>query len=89
MMSEGKLEQLIREKRTFLRQTMKDYSSGGNDMLDDLEAALTEAKTELAHRLEVAACLKEDEGEKAWQKECTAIFNAWFEKWFGSTSPTS
>ena len=55
----------------------------------DVEAALAEAKAELAHRLEVAACLKEDEGEKAWQKECAEIFNAWFEKWFGSASPTS
>jgi hypothetical protein len=89
MMSEGKLEELIKEKRAFLRQTMKDYSSGGNDMLDDVEAALSEAKAELVQRLEVAACLKEDEGEKAWQKECAEIFNAWFEKWFGSASPTS
>ncbi len=68
---------------------MKDYSSGGNDMLDDVEAALAESKAELAHRLEVAACLKEDEGEKAWQKECSSIFDAWFEKWFGGPSPAS
>ena len=52
-------------------------------MLDDVESAMKEAKEELTHRLEVASCLREDEGEKAWQKECLSIFNQWFEKWFG------
>ena len=81
-MSEGKIDQLINTKRTFLKQTMKDYASGGNDMLDDLEALLNEAKTEITHNLELAGCIKE-EGEKAWQKECLSMFNAWYEKWFG------
>ena len=62
---------------------MKDYSAGGNDMLDDLEATLQEAKAELTHRLEVTSCIREDEGEKAWQKECLMLYAAWFEKWFG------
>ena len=81
--SEGRLEQLIGQKRAFLRDALKDYSEGGNDMLDDVQAALKEAKEELTRRLEVASCLREDEGEKAWQKECLSIFNQWFEKWFG------
>ena len=84
-MSEGKLEQLIKQKRTFLRQALKDYSAGGNDMLDDVESLLNEAKAELTHNLELASCLKEEEGEKAWQKECISMFNAWFVKWFGTT----
>lgn len=83
-MSEGKLNQLIKQKRTFLRQTMKDYASGGNDMLDDLEAILVEAKTEIMHNLELASCLKE-ENEESYQKECLSMFNAWYEKWFGKT----
>jgi hypothetical protein len=66
-MSEGKLNQLIKQKRTFLRQTMKDYASGGNDMLDDLETILVEAKTEIMHNLELASCLKE-ENEESYQK---------------------
>jgi len=81
-MDEGKLNSLIKQKRVFLRQTMKDYTAGGNDMLDDVEAALTEAKTELTHQLEVASCLK-DESEERWQKECNTIWIAWFDKWFG------
>jgi hypothetical protein len=83
-LSEGKLEQLISQKRVFLKQTKKDYSEGGNDMLDDLQVELAEAKAELTQRLEVASCIKEDEGEKAYQKECLSLFNAWFEKWFGT-----
>jgi hypothetical protein len=83
-MSEGKLEQLIKQKRAFLRQTMKDYSVGGNDMLDDVEALLEEAKAEITHNLELASCLREDEGEEAWRKECLSMFNEWFEKWFGN-----
>jgi hypothetical protein len=83
-MSEGKLEQLIKQKRAFLRQTMKDYSVGGNDMLDDVEALLEEAKAEITHNLELASCLREDEGEEAWRKECLSMFNEWFGKWFGN-----
>lgn len=82
-MSEGKINQLIKQKRTFLRQALKDYSAGGNDMLDDLEALLNEAKAEITHNLELASCLKEEEGEVAWQKESLSMFNAWYEKWFG------
>ena len=82
-MSEGRLEQLIRQKRAFLRQSTKDYSAGGNDMLDDVEAALEDAKAEIIHRLDTASCLREVEGEEAWMKECLSMFNQWFEKWFG------
>ncbi len=80
---EGKLELLIKQKRVFLRDTLKDYSSGGNDMLDDVERYLAEAKEELTHRLEVVSCLREDEGETAWRKECLTFYAQWFEKWFG------
>jgi hypothetical protein len=83
MATDGRFEQLIKQKRVFLRQTMKDYSSGGNDMLDDVESTLEEAKAEIAHRLEVASCLREDEGEAAWRKECLSLYSEWFEKWFG------
>ena len=82
-MSEGKIEQLIKQKRTFLRQALKDYSAGGNDMLDDIEGLLNEAKAEITHNLELASCLREEEGEEPWQKECLSMFNAWYEKWFG------
>ncbi len=82
-MSEGKIEQLIKQKRVFLRQALKDYSAGGNDMLDDIEGSLNEAKAEITHNLELASCLKEEEGEETWQKECLSMFNAWYEKWFG------
>ena len=85
-MSEGKLEELIKQKRAFLRQALKDYSSGGNDMLDDVGALLQEAKAELAHNLELANCIREAEGEEAWRRECLFMFNAWFEKWFGNVS---
>lgn len=83
-MSEGKLEQLIKQKRVFLRQTMKDYSAGGNDMLDDVESLLEEAKAEITHNLELANCLREEEGEEAWRKECLSMYYTWFEKWFGT-----
>ena len=83
-MSEGKLEQLIKQKRVFLRQTMKDYSAGGNDMLDDVEALLEEAKAEITHNLELTNCLREEEGEQAWRKECLSMYYTWFEKWFGT-----
>lgn len=82
-MSEGKLEELIQKKRAFLVQAKKDYATGGNDMLDDVEATLAEAKAELAHNLALASCLREEEGEAAWRKECLSMFNNWFEKWFG------
>ena len=81
-MSEGKLEELIRQKRVFLRQTKAEYTSGGNDMLDDVAAALSEAKAELAHNLELASCLREED-MAAYEKECLQMFNAWYEKWFG------
>jgi hypothetical protein len=83
-MSEGKIEELIKHKRTFLKQTTNEYSTGGNDMLDDIDAALKEAKAEIAHNLELVNCLRKDEGEQAWQKDCLSMFNAWYEKWFGT-----
>ncbi len=70
MAAEGKLEEVIKQKRAFLRASVKDYSAGGNDMLDDVEALLEEAKAEITHRLELTSCLKEDSGEPAWRKEC-------------------
>ena len=81
-MSEGKINQLITDKRIFLRQTKKDYASGGNDMLDDVAALMQEAKEELAHNLELASCLKEESME-SYQKECLGMYVAWYEKWFG------
>jgi hypothetical protein len=81
-MSEGKISQLIKQKRVFLKQALKDYAAGGNDMLDDVESLLNEAKAEITHNLELARCLKE-EGEETWQKECLSMFNVWYEKWFG------
>jgi hypothetical protein len=83
MESEGKLEQLIKQKRAFLNASVKDYSAGGNDMLDDVDALLEEAKTEITHNLELDSCVKEDDGEAAWRKECLSLFAEWFEKWFG------
>ena len=88
-MSEGKIGELIKHKRVFLRQTTQDYSAGGNDMLDDVGALLSEAKAELTRNLELASCVKEEEGEKAWQKECLSMFNTWYEKWFGIPDPVS
>jgi hypothetical protein len=85
LVNEGKFEELIKRKRTFLRQTTKDYSAGGNDMLDDIDKLIEEAKAEINHNLGLASCLKEEEGEEAWRKECLSMFNVWFEKWFGKT----
>jgi hypothetical protein len=51
-------------------------------MLDDVEAALNEAKDELAHNLDLVGCLKE-ESEGIYQKERLSMFEAWFKKWFG------
>ena len=82
-MSEGKIEELIQHKRSFLRQTTRDYAAGGNDMLDDFEAAVKEAKEEISRNLELVNCLRKDEGEKAWEKDCLNMFNVWYEKWFG------
>ena len=82
MISDGKIDELIRHKRVFLRQSKPDYAAGGGDMLDDLETALRDAKNELVHNLELASCLKE-ESEEAYQKECFDMYSAWFEKWFG------
>ena len=45
-------------------------------MLDDIDAALKEAKAEIAHNLELVNCLRKDEGEQAWQKDCLSMFNA-------------
>ena len=82
MATEGKLEQLIKQKRAFLKASVKDYSAGGNDMLDDVEGLLEEAKDEIKNRLELASCLKE-ESEAAWRKECLLAFEDWLGKWFG------
>jgi hypothetical protein len=81
-MSEGKINQLFKDRRAFLRQSTKDYSSGGNNMLDDVEAAVKEAKAELTHNLVLASVLKE-ESESAYQKEALSMYAAWVAKWFG------
>ncbi|MCL2358470.1 MAG: hypothetical protein LBH74_00440 [Nitrososphaerota archaeon] len=81
-MSEGKIGQLISQKRTFLKQATKDYATGGNDMLDDIDSTVQEAKAELAHNLELASCLRE-EGDATYQHECLSMYSAWYEKWFG------
>lgn len=83
MALEGKLEDLIRQKRAFLRASVKDYAAGGNDMLDDIETSLKEAKTELINNLELASCIREESGETAYRNECLDMFNSWFDKWFG------
>jgi hypothetical protein len=83
-MSEGKIEELINHKRSFLKQTTPDYAAGGNDMLDDVETVLKEAKAEISRNLELVNCLRKDQGEKAWEKDCLNMFNAWYEKWFGN-----
>ena len=44
---EGKLNQLIKQKRVFLRDTLKDYSAGGNDMLDDVAGSSKRQKKNL------------------------------------------
>ena len=82
--SDGKLKELIKQKRTFLRGTLKDYSAGGNDMLDDVHRELEDAKAEILQRLEAASCLREVEGQDAYHKVCLAMFNQWLEKWFGT-----
>jgi hypothetical protein len=81
-MSEGKINQLFKDRRAFLKQSTKEYASGGNNMLDDVEASLKEAKAELVHNLGLASCLRE-ESEAAYQKECVGMYAAWVAKWFG------
>jgi hypothetical protein len=83
-MSEGKICELIKHKRIFLHQTNPDYAAGGNDMLDDIEGAIKEAKEEIAHNLELVKCLRKEQGEEAYQKDCLSMFNAWYDKWFGN-----
>jgi hypothetical protein len=84
-LSDGKFGELIQAKRAFLTDSVKDYATGGNDMLDDAEVCLNEAKTELLNNIELASCIREESGETAYNNECVAMFNSWFEKWFGKT----
>jgi len=86
MSLDGKLEELIQAKRAFLKDAVKDYAIGGNDMLDDIEVCLNEAKTEILNNLELASCIRAESGETAYNNECLAMFNTWFEKWFGKTT---
>jgi hypothetical protein len=81
-MVDGKIQDLIQQKRAFLRAALKDYAQGGNDMLDDLQTALQEAQAELSRNLELASCLRE-ESEDAYQRECLSMYTAWVQKWFG------
>jgi len=81
----GKFEELLHDKRAFLKDSVKDYAVGGNDMLDDIEVCLNEAKTEILNNIELASCIREESGETAYNNECLAMFNTWFEKWFGKT----
>jgi hypothetical protein len=83
MSLEGKFEELIQSKRVFLSDSVKDYAAGGSDMLDDVETCLNEAKTELLNNIELASCIREESGETAYNSECLAMFNSWFDKWFG------
>jgi hypothetical protein len=85
MALQGKLEDLIQQKRAFLSASVKDYAAGGSDMLDDVEASLQEAKAELISNLELASCIREESGETAYRNECLEMFNSWFDKWFGRT----
>lgn len=82
-MTEGKIDELFRDRRAFLRQATKDYALGGNNMLDDIENAIKEAKAELFHNLELASCLRE-ESEEEYQKESLSMYAAWVAKWFGT-----
>jgi hypothetical protein len=79
----GKFGDLIQEKRAFLRVSIKDYATGGNDMLDDVGASLSEAKAEILNHIALASCIREESGEAAYFHECLEMFNTWFEKWFG------
>jgi hypothetical protein len=83
MSLDGKFGDLIKEKRAFLQVSIKDYAAGGNDMIDDVVANLTDAKTEIINHIELASCIREESGEAAYTHECLEMFNTWFEKWFG------
>jgi hypothetical protein len=82
---DGKFGDLIQGKRAFLQDSVKDYAAGGNDMLDDVAASLSEAKTEILSHIELASCIREESGEAAYRNECLEMFNTWLEKWFGKT----
>jgi hypothetical protein len=81
---DGKFGELIQLKRAFLSASVKDYATGGNDMLDDVETYLNEAKTELLNNIDLANFIREESGETAYNHECLAMFNSWFDKWFGT-----
>jgi len=83
MALDGKFGDLIQEKRAFLQASVKDYAAGGNDMLDDVNASLSEAKMEIINHIELASCIREESGEAAYRNECLEMFNSWLEKWFG------
>jgi hypothetical protein len=85
-LNDGKFGDLIREKRAFLRVSVKDYAAGGNDMLDDVGTSLSEAKTEIFNNIQLASCIREESGEAAYRNECLEMFNTWVEKWFGKPS---
>jgi len=85
MSSDGKLDELIQTKRAFLNDSVKDYATSDNDILDDVETCLNEAKIELLNNIELASCIREESGETAYNNECLAMFASWFDKWFGKT----
>ena len=89
MSLDGKLGDLIKERRTFLQESVKDYAAGGNDMLDDVGANLSEAKTEILNHITLASCIRDESGEAAYRTECLEMFNTWFEKWFGKPIQTT
>jgi hypothetical protein len=83
MSLDGKFGDLIQKKRAFLQASIKDYAAGGNDMLDDVDASLKEAKTEILNNIELASCIRDESGETAYHNECIEMFNTWLDKWFG------
>jgi hypothetical protein len=83
MSLDGKFGDLIQEKRAFLRDSVKDYATGGNDMLDDVGTSLSEAKTEILNNMQLVICIREESGEAAYHNECLEMFSNWLEKWFG------
>jgi len=85
MLVDGKFGELVQAKRLFLQDSVKDYAVGGSDMLDDVEACLAEARIEILSHIELAGCIREESGEMAYVNECLAMFNSWFEKWFGKS----
>jgi len=52
------------------------------DAMKEKYSSFEEAKADIAHRLELASCLKED-SEAVWRKECLSTFEDWLEKWYG------